>query len=78
MVAAADDEVVVFSIVGREADVFARIGLAIDKAIFDAIPRNADGDAVGSVIFQLGNDAKFWERDTGCFDSVLASNGFTV
>lgn len=58
MIATADDEVIVVIVTSGEADILVRICLVVDEAILDAVLRDADGDAICSVLFRLGDHAQ--------------------
>jgi hypothetical protein len=65
VVAAADDQVVVLGIAGGETDVFVCFGLVVEEDVFDSAFGDADCDALGTHVLQLGYKGEFVERDVG-------------
>lgn len=75
VVAAADDHVVVLLVAVCEADVLVGLGGVVEKAIFDSVLGDLDGDAVGAHVFHLGHDAEFLQRHASSHDDVVEADG---
>ncbi len=71
VVAPPDNHVIVLVIARGQTDVFVHFGIVIEETVLDAAFGDADGDAVGAEVLELGDDGEFLERDAGCFDGVF-------